>query len=410
MSARERIDVPEAAELIAARMGRFGSRRVAVDNATGCILRQEVHAERDQPPFDRVTMDGIALRRAAAGQDHRSFRIAGTQGAGVPAVRLEREDECIEIMTGAMLPNGADTIVPVERIQAGDGFATLEDGYEPTPGQFIHRRGSDHSAGTRLLGSGLRIGPAEMAALTIGGVSEIDVAAWPAIAVVSTGDELVDLGQPISPFQIRSTNGRVIGAALTSCGAERVTQAHLPDDPAQLLDAIGKLHREHDVLILSGGVSMGKYDYVPDILARLDVKLVFHRIRQRPGLPMWFGISADGKPVFALPGNPVSTLVCLRRYVLPALYEALGTPRETALGIPLAEGFDFEPDLTCFLPVVLAASSDGTMVAVPRPTNTSGDFVSLAGTDGFVELRRGMNHFSAGYDAPFFSWSAVRCT
>ena len=403
-----RIDVEPAVRLIAEHMPAWPSESVPLAAACGAILRERVMAERDQPPFDRVTMDGIAIRSAALAQGRQTFRVIATQGAGVPAVALGDDAHCVEIMTGALLPDDADTIVPVERIARDGDTVTLEPGYEPEPGQFVHRRGSDLVAGQTLLEPGALIGAPEMAALTISDTAmansaQVAVARWPKIAVVSTGDELVDVGEPIEWFQIRSSNDRAIVAALEKRGCTTATRARLPDEPDALRRAIGDMHERDDVLILSGGVSMGKYDYVPQIMDELGIRLVFHKILQRPGLPMWFGISATDKPVFALPGNPVSSLVCLVRYVLPALRAALGAGRPECRTVRLAEPVRFTPDLTCFMPVVLDRdSSDGR--ARPRPTNTSGDFVSLAGTDGFVELGRGRDDFDAGEAVSFYPW------
>jgi molybdopterin molybdotransferase len=401
---RYRVDTEEALRLILEHMPRYPGKKVPLDQARGAVLRQRVIAERDQPPFDRVTMDGIAISYAAIELGQRAFSVLGTQGAGEPARTLGETDTCIEIMTGAVLPAGADTVIPVERVRRTGDRLELEPGYEPARGQFIHRQGSDHRGGQALLETGVLIGPPEMAILTISGAGEVEIAHWPSVAVVSTGDELVEPGQAIEPFQIRSSNDRAIEAALRQRGYPLCTRAWLPDEPERLLREIARLHAGHDVLVLSGGVSMGKYDYVPQILAELGVTLVLHKILQRPGLPMWFGVSADKKPVFALPGNPVSTLVCFARYVLPALQHAMGRTAADRPRVKLAEAFDFKADLTCFLPVKLCFGTDGEITAIPKPTNTSGDFVSLGGTDGFVELARERQHFPAGFAAPLYRW------
>jgi molybdopterin molybdotransferase len=405
MTARRRIDVAEAAALVESRLPpEYPAVDVPLADALGGILREPVRAERDQPPFDRVTMDGIALRAAGVAAGHRRFQIRGTQAAGAAALQLGADDVCVEIMTGAMLPPDADTVVPVERIAEQDGWAVLEEGYAPQPGQFVHRRASDHPAGHVMLDSGMRIGVPEMPVLTVSGKVSVRIAQWPRVAVISTGDELVDVGQPLADFQIRSSNDWALTAALRRRGCERITRARLPDDPDALRTAVKGLHDAHDVLVLSGGVSMGKYDYVPQIMTELGVELVFHKVLQRPGLPMWFGVSATGRPVFALPGNPVSSLVCFVRYACPALLKSLGATAQDAPLVRLATGFDFAPDLTCFLPVVLQHEASGDVVAVPRPTNTSGDFVGLAGSDGMVELARGRDAFPAGFPAPFYRW------
>ncbi|MDP7153475.1 MAG: molybdopterin molybdotransferase MoeA, partial [Gammaproteobacteria bacterium] len=385
-------------------MPTYPSESVLLESARGAILRQQVVAERDQPPFDRVTMDGIAIRSSALAAGARSFRVKGTQGAGVAAIPLGDDGNCTEIMTGALLPNDADTVVPVERIERNGDDVTLESGYQPNPGQFVHRCGSDLKTGQSLLEPGTLINAPAMAALTIAGAATVSVARWPKIAAVSTGDELVDVGNPIELFQIRSSNDRVIAAALEQRGCTTATRSCLPDDLDALRRAISTMHDHNDILILSGGVSMGKYDYVPQIMDELGMRLVFHKILQRPGLPMWFGVSAQDKPVFALPGNPVSSLVCLIRYVLPAIRTSLGATLAERQTVRLAETIHFESNLTCFMPVGLGINADGDLRASPKPTNTSGDFVSLARTDGFVELSREQNNFTAGKPVSFYQW------
>lgn len=403
-SARRRIDVADAAELILSRMPDWGTMRIPIDSAHGEVLRQTISAERDQPPFDRVTMDGIAVRHAAIATGVRSFRVIGTQGAGGARVSVTDNNSCIAIMTGAALPPGVDTVIPVERISREADLVTLEDGYQPAVGQFIHRRASDHPQGTALLMPGTLIGAPEMAILTVGGSASVEISRRPSIAVISTGDELVDVGEPVNANQIRSSNDRAISGALAARGFRACTRAHLPDDREVLERELRRLLAENDVLILTGGVSMGEFDYVPQVLLTLGMELVFHKVLQRPGLPLWFGVSPEGKPVFALPGNPVSSLVCLVRYALPGLLHALRINDAPAPVVGLAEEVRFEPDLSCFLPVTLEYTADGRCLARPKQTNTSGDFAALAGTAGFVELPRGASVFPAGYAARFYAW------
>jgi molybdopterin molybdotransferase len=401
VASRERIDVDEAERLVLECMPRWPATRVPLERALGGVLRETLVAERDQPPFDRVTMDGVALRAAAMAGGRREFRVAGTQAAGQAALALGADDECIEVMTGAVLPAGADTVIPVERVTRGAAGVTIETGYAANAGQFVHRRGTDHRGGAALLAPGIRIFPAEMAILTIGGRADVAVTRPPRIAVISTGDELVEPGAPIADYQIRSSNDLALQAALRHRGFGAVTRATLRDDPELMRREICRLHAECDVLILSGGVSMGRFDHVPAALAALGIEAVFHKVRQRPGMPLWFGRDAAGKVVFALPGNPVSSLVCLVRYVVPGLEAALGAPARPPPQVKLAAEVVFEPDLAYFLPVVLEDDGAG---ARPRPTNTSGDFVALGGTDGFVELPRGGRRFPAGYAARFYGW------
>jgi molybdopterin molybdotransferase len=397
-------DVGDAEALIFERMQPLPSRRVALADAAGGILRKSVHAERDQPPFDRVTMDGIAIASRDWNDGVRSFEVVGLQAAGAPPLTLSASGQCVEIMTGAMLPTGADAVIPVERITREADRALVETNLEVTARQFIHPRGSDGQAGAPLLGPGTILNPPEGAILASAGCAEVEIDAAPRVAVISTGDELVEPGRPVAAHQIRSSNDWAIAAALERHCRASVTRILLKDQREVMLERIRALHDENDVLILSGGVSMGRFDLVPGVLEQLGVELVFHKIEQRPGRPMWFGMSRDAKPVFALPGNPVSTLVCLYRYVLPAIELALGRAAPEPEIVRLAEEVRFAPDLAYFLPITLRASPDGAAIAAPRPTNTSGDFVSLAKTTGFVELPRGQDVYPQDLAVRLFRW------
>ena len=371
--------------------------------APGRSLRQAVVAERDQPPFDRVMMDGIAISHADAAGGQREFTIQARQMAGEPALQLEA-GRCIEIMTGAALPHGADCIVPVERISVAAGTAALEDGYEPGARQFIHAQGSDYEQGAELLSPGRVITPLEIAVIASAGLAEVAVSRQPAIRVLSTGDELVAAGAPIAPHQIRMSNGPALVAMLARHGFGDCLHDHLVDDRDVLAERIAAHLEAADALVLSGGVSMGKADYVPAVLAKLGVEVDFHKVSQRPGKPLWFGIAPGDKPVFALPGNPVSALVCCRHYVIPSLDRACGVTAAPAEFAALTEDLTFAPDLTCFQPVRLVSNAIGQVLAMPVRTNTSGDFASLAGTDGYVELPREQSHFPSGSPVRLFRW------
>jgi molybdopterin molybdotransferase len=396
--------VSEADALVRAHMPDFGTIEVPIAAAAGAVLREAVYAERDQPPFDRVTMDGIAISHAAWAAGSRSFRIQATQAAGQPALALDGPGACIEVMTGTALPAGADCVVPVEEITSADGSARIGDVARPVARQFVHARGSDYALGAELLARGTLVRGPEMAVLASAGQPTVRVARAPRVAVLAIGDELIDAGAPIADHQIRRSNDRAILAALRLHGIMEALGEHLPDDPAVLEDRIGVQLAAADVMILSGGVSMGRFDYVPRIMQALGVELVFHKVAQRPGKPMWFGTHASGKAVFALPGNPVSTLVCFTRYVLPAIAHAQGAPQAPAMRVALDSAVDFAPPLTWFLPVQIAQDAAGVARATPRPTNTSGDFAALAGTDGFVELPAEPKRFERGYLAPLYRW------
>jgi molybdopterin molybdotransferase len=397
--------VAEAWNMIASRMPRRAVVPVPLTQATGRVLAESVRAERDQPPFDRVTMDGIAIASEAWAQGLRRFAIETTQAAGAPSSALRSREACIRVMTGAVRPDGTDAVIPIERVTIDGAIAVVDPSAEVSPGRFIHAQGSDRGAGDIVLEPGLRLGPAEIAVLASAGKGHVLATTRANVAIVSTGDELVDVDAPaLEPYQIRSCNDLAIAASLERAGLAACRRARLRDDPAEILATVSALHDENDVLILSGGVSMGEFDFVPAVLETLGTELVFHRIRQKPGRPMWFGISGSGKPIFALPGNPVSTLLCMTRYVMPAMRLAAGLPEPAPELARLGQDVAGPGRLAYFVPVRLRWADDGSELADPRPTNTSGDFATLAATDGFLELPPGRELHPAGTVGQVFRW------
>jgi len=402
------LTVTEATEALQNAMPDFPSDTVALRDVCGRILHEPASAERDQPPFDRVTMDGIAIRHSRFAGGQKTFPLQGRQHAGDPPLELSDESSCIEVMTGAVLPGGTDCVIPVERIEVTGSIATLENAYVPEYRQFIHAQGSDHARGHRLLNVGHRIEPVDVAVIASCGLMSVRVSRQPVIRIISTGNELVPAGQPIANHQIRMSNGPALMALITAHGYGNCEHDHLVDDRAVLHARLEEHLRQSQVLILSGGVSMGKADFVPDVLSELGVKVVFHKISQRPGKPMWFGIGANDQAVFALPGNPVSTLICARQYVLPALSKASGAIPSAALRASLTESLQFTAALTCFQPVRVRSADDGTLLATPVATNTSGDFSALSRTDGYLELPMEQSEFVAGSSRPLRLWTDHR--
>lgn len=396
----QNLTVNEAISAIAAQAPCLPSNQLALRELVGAVLAEDIRMERDQPPFDRVTMDGIAIHSAAA---QRTFRISGTQAAGVAPLTLAAHGDCIEVMTGAELPRGCDCVIPVERLIIANGAARVEDDLQFMPWLNVHRRGTDAAAHSVVLHAGRRLGAAEIAVLASAGYATATVRAVPRIAVISTGDELVEPGLPISSWQIRRSNSYGLLAALRQHGFHRLGDEHLADDLDVLRHRLKSLLDNNDVLVLSGGVSMGRFDYVPQVLSELGVQEVFHKIAQRPGKPLWFGVRGDGKAVYALPGNPVSTLVCLRRYVVPGLLSAMGAAPSIAEYITLAAAAKTHAELTVFTPVSLSCEN-GISCATPKATQGSGDFISLLGTDGFVELPPSGSIMPAGAVVRLFRW------
>ncbi len=398
------LDPPAAEKLIGSHLACLPIESLPLGQCGGAVLRENIYAERDQPPFDRVMMDGIALASSATGNGQRRFRLQGTQAAGDPPLTLSSPEHCIEVMTGAVLPGGCDVVIPVEQIHSADGHVTLAAAVRAIPWTYVSRRASDRTQGALLLPAGSVLHAPEVAVAASAGMARVRVSSQPALMVVSTGNELVEPGDPIAPHQIRRSNAYGVTAALRQRGFQRVADDHLPDKVAVLHERL-RLHlTTHEVLILSGGVSMGRFDLVPKVLEELGVHCIFHGVAQRPGRPMWFGTSAEGRAAFALPGNPVSTLVCLIRYVVPALYAAMGMPEAAPERVALAAPLAWKPALTGFMPVRIAFDDWARPWATPCPTNDSGDFAALAHTDGFVELPSGPAELPKGHVARFFRW------
>lgn len=398
----ELLGVVEADQRIRAHMPSFASERLPLDAVMGRVLRQTVQAERDQPPFDRVMMDGIAI--ALGNSELRAFRAGGRQLAGMSGQTLARPGDCIEVTTGAPLPGGCDCVIPIEQTRREGEQFVLTEGCTPVLRQSIHAQGSDCRQGAFLLAPGVRIRAPEMAVLAANGVAAVAVARMPSIAIIATGDELAEVDQPLAPGQIRRSNDRALGTMLAARGFHDVALTRVSDDLAATTAKLASLLATRQVLVLSGGVSMGQRDYVPAALRALGVTEVLHRIAQRPGKPMWFGVGAQGQVIFGLPGNPVSALVCAVRYLLPALERAIGLIATPPMPVALAATVGTHPLLTGFVPVRVHHDGQGRAWAQPVPSHTSGDFSLLPQTHGVVELPPAAEAAPVGTVVAFHDW------
>ncbi|WP_019948205.1 molybdopterin molybdotransferase MoeA [Hymenobacter aerophilus] len=402
------ISVAEATRLVAATTRPLGTELLNLPLAAGRILREDLRADRDFPPFNRVAMDGVALRYDALAAGQREFFVEATQFAGQPPVATPDPAAAVEIMTGAVLPAGLDTVIRYEDLTfrtdaAGHRHATVQ-ALPPRAGHNVHTRAADRRQGDLLLPAGTRLEPAEMAVAATIGAATVAVARRPRLAVVSTGDELVPISEQPAAHQIRRSNGLMLQAAAWQAGAE-ADSFHFDDDPAALRGGLPALLAGYDAVVMSGGVSMGKADFLPEILQELGVTQLFHGVAQRPGKPFWFGAQAGGAVVFALPGNPVSTFVNFYRYVQPWLRAgqqpagaagAVGGPVPAVLTAPV----EFKPTLTHFLLVSLESGPDGRLLATPERAGGSGDMASLLTSSGFLELLPELSQFPEGSVLP----------
>ncbi len=375
----------EAARIIAGHRPDFGAETARFTEAGGRVLAEDILADRAFPPFDRATMDGVAIRWADFEAGGRVFPIEAVQAAGQPSVPSFSKNSCVEIMTGAPCPPGADTVVQYEFLKIEEGRAEILFPEKLRRGLNIHPRASDRRAGDRLVVAGRRLGAAEVSLAAAVGKTEVLVKKWPRVVVVSSGDELVAPDETPLDFQIRRSNSHAVEAVLKSRGIPCELR-HIADDEAAVRRELADCLQNFDAVIISGGVSAGRFDHVPAALEGLGVERLFYKVRQRPGKPFWFGLFEKKSAVFAFPGNPVSTFMCLHRYFLPWLDGAVGLPEAAPVFAVLTEDFLFEPPLDYFLQVKLAFSEDGRLLATPVAGNGSGDFANLLEADAFLEL------------------------
>ena len=375
----------------------FGLESIALLQCNGRVLAEEVLADRDFPPFDRATKDGIAISSKGLEKGMSSFKIEGLASAGMPQQTLNDRHNCMEIMTGAVVPKNADTVVMYEHLKIEAGRATLLKGVKKS--QDIHYKGSDVDFGTVLLPKNTLIGPAEIGVLASVGKAEVRVKKIPKVCVISTGNELVAVSETPLPHQVRRSNALSLSAALQK-EKIKATSIHLKDDKASIKKELSHILRTYDVVLLSGGVSKGKFDFIPEVMESLEVEKVFHRVAQKPGKPFWFGVQSALKTIiFSFPGNPVSTFANYHVYFLPWLYRSLGieVPKEEVV---LEVSLQVNAPLTRFVQVQIE-NKKGQLWARPVRENGSGDLTSLALSNGFICLRPREAEYEIGEVVPF---------
>jgi molybdopterin molybdotransferase len=383
-------------ETVQERSSPTETESLTLEDALGRVLAEEICADRPYPPFNRSTRDGYAVRCAGLAGPYdggRSLRLAGEIRAGKSLERTLQPGECAAIMTGAPVPEGADAVVMREFVHTEGDCVTFER--SASLGENIVSRGSEAREGQLLSSPGARLGYAELALAAQVGSAEVRVHARPRLAILSTGDEVVAYDQSPGPFQIRNSNSLSLAHLGMLTGAEAVVLGNAPDNHAALRDAI-----EHglgeDGLVLSGGVSMGKYDLVEEVLAELGAEFFFDAVAIRPGRPAVFGY-CQGKPVFGLPGNPLSTMVTFELLVVPGLDILSGAqPRPLALvGARMARATEHNPALAHFLPSKLSWDNEEPIVE-EIPWQGSGDLVALSLANCFLYIPQGRPRLAAG--------------
>jgi len=379
---------------------------IDLTKSRGRILAEPVLADRDYPPIDRATMDGIAINASSWNGGIRSWTIENTVAAGVPSIEIrDSMHGCAQIMTGAELPENADGIIPFEDISIDSQTVSANPSATFRPGIHVHAKGMDRQAGDLLISGGVRLDAPRIAILASVGHARVRVAIPPRVGILSTGNEIVPIdADMIMPTQVRASNLTALKAALGELGISKVTCAHVEDDLASTTSEIQSMRSNCDILILSGGVSMGKYDFVPEALRQSGVNEIFHKVAQKPGKPLWFGRTTTGF-VFGLPGNPVSTLTVFRRYVVPFILASMGRSAGDTLFAQSTVSISPHPTLTTFPPVSLVDNKKGIIRIEPVTYHGSGDFAALAESDGFVEIPPGAIPLPPMTPLPFFPWN-----
>lgn len=394
--------VNDATRIILENTLDYGAETVAFTDAYRRVLAEPLVADRDFPPFDRVTMDGIAIQWQSFQNGQRTFRIESTQTAGDVQHTLQDATACIEVMTGASLPIHTDTVIKYEDVTIENGVAQLK--FTVREKQNVHFRGEDRMAGAAIVPAGTFLGPPEIAIAASVGTTEVMVKKLPSVVIITSGDELVPVEATPLPHQIRSSNVHCIATLLKPYQIE-VDFIHIPDDLATTQQAIQKALQQYDVLILCGGVSQGKKDFIPKALQAEGVQKYFHKLSQQPGKPFWFGRKGRNV-VFALPGNPVSSFLCARRYFIPWLRQSLGLPALDNTYAVLDQNYTYTSNLTYFLQVQIYQEK-AILMAHPVTGHGSGDFANLTENQGFLELPSEQNEFKKGDIFPLWRYDTV---
>lgn len=395
------ISVLEAERQILASIPANEAERLAVDKAVGRVLAQDVVADRDGPPFDRITLDGYAISSLSGSGP---WKVETFQPAGFQPVSLQSPNGAIETATGASLPLGCDSLVPYEDCQRdGDQVRLLQGAPPPQPERGVHRRGSDYRYNSTRLTAGWVLRAPDFHSLATHGLEFVSVRRRARWALITTGDEVVAPGEIPLAWQIRASNALAIKAEANAWGFDPDHCAHWSDDPDHVAAGLAALPGDLDALILCGGVSSGRKDLIPQGLVDAGYSKAFHRVAQRPGKPLWFGLAArsGGRPrvAFGLPGNPVSSLVSFRRYVIPWLLSFEGRPSSRRTWTGVLDDSSLDENLTQFLPW---SRSRGVL-----PRTNSGNFDGWANTDGFVEIPPGARNDRGPGDWDIYPWGGI---
>ena len=378
-----------------------------LSEALGCYLAERVCADRDMPPTDRSAMDGYAVVAGDLSQCPCDLQLTGEVAAGGGELPRVERGACVRILTGAVVPPGADTVVKVEQTRAGGDAVTFLEA--PQLGENIRRQGEEVRQGQTILEEGAALGPAQIGLCASVGKATVRVHGRPRPAVLCTGEELREVDESVGAHQLRDSNGPALRAALAEAGHRGAGRQIVRDDLDLLAEKIEAAAIEHDVVIVTGGVSVGKYDFVPDAIKRLGAAVHFHGVGMKPGKPQLYATLDGGRHLFGLPGNPLSVLTGFYELVLPALRRMSGCPLGScrpSLRLPLARAVRAKGTRVAFVLVQLICDDRGQHVE-PVGSRGSADLASAANADGMIVIPKGVKEVPAGDLVEFRPWRPV---
>lgn len=393
--------IPQALDSILSFAKSFGTEKVSIHDAFNRVLAEDIYADRDYPPFNRSAMDGYAVLASDLTKPETELKLIERLLAGGLATQKVVSGTCIKIMTGAPVPEGADAVVRVEDTTEKNNSVTFNvTGVKKK--QNIATQAEDAHKGDLILKKDVVLSAMEISVLAVTGKSKVLVYTLPEISIVSTGNEIVPVDSAILPHQIRDSNSYALKSFLKTYSITSVNTVHVADDKIKLTETI-KNNLNKDMLILSGGVSKGDADYVPEVLNSLGVKEIFHRVRIKPGAPLWFGLMPSGGVVFGLPGNPVSVQVAFKVFIEPFIRRCFNMEEIQPIYFPLFNDKLKKTKFTEYFPVKLTNKNNVSGV-VSTKMNGSGDISATLGSNGIAVHREEIETIKENDIVQFYFW------
>ncbi len=397
------LTVTEAQRLILQQARSFGIETILLSESYDRVLAEDVYADRDYPPFNRSAMDGYVLKFKDI-EKFKEFKLVGEMLAGESIKSLKEEGTCIKIMTGAPVPEGADLVIRIEDSELKDGMVKFKS-LPSRIWQNIAIKGEDAKSGEMVLQKSTIINAGTSGLLASLGRNNVRVYSLPKVSIVSTGNEIKAVGDAVLPHQIRDSNSYTIASFFQHYNIDIASRQLVPDRKEDIKNAIESLN-DVDILILSGGVSMGDADFVPEVLADCGVKELFHKVQIKPGKPLWFGVRDNKTVVFALPGNPVSCQVAFKVFIEPFLRACFGLPPCHTLNLPLIGIRKKKSSFEEYFPCTLELFGSQTGLHQIK-NNGSGDFTSVTRSSGLAVQPAEIEELKEGDFIEFIPWRGI---